>query len=308
MKEIPLPSFKGQDVGTFSVLDTSSGWNHESQVFQDTSIDMNYFKEQLEFIRSLTVRERRVLSSYTHQGDRVLNGLLRNTLSGKELCEYMQKTNIPFEDIVTESNCITLAKSYLSEFSSIFQKVPILKTRMRVFRAFIPEPGWKPSGFYMKALSPSQEYMSTTYSAGEETPLGGFLSTDKENACCIMELTLEPGVRALWIEPVSMYRHEREILIDKNVAIYNGCTRMKEHSHTPSGKDEPESFNVTVYEYNIKPYETWMSKLGAVLMGACTRRRGANRKKRSRTLRTVSTARTHRLKLGVVHANAPAVS
>jgi len=312
---IRIPSYKEQKpfLEEIEVRDSS---NHETEIFQDSSIDMNYFKEQLEFINSLSERDRAVLASYTHQGDRVINGILRGTLTGASLCEYMKTSNLPFPETPTESNCQTLAKNYLSEFSSIFKRVPVLKTKMRVFRGFMPTPGWKPMGFYTKASSPSQEYMSTTYATGSDSLLAEYMDKDKDNACCVMELILEPGVRALWIEPLSKYQGEREIVIEKGVAIYNGCTRLKLHSYEeydPSSTHEnlEVHHDVTVYEYNIKPYETWMTKLGKVLyevgLKCSTRRKGARRKKRSRTHRAIPTTTTHHLGVRVRHTHAPSV-
>lgn len=312
---IKLPLFKDRKpfLEEIEVRDTT---NHDTELFQDSSIDMNYFNEQLEFINSLSERDRTILMSYTHQGDRVINGMLRGTLTGTALCEYMKTSKLPFPETPTESNCQTLAKNYLSEFSTIFKRVPVLKTRMRVFRGFIPTPGWKPMGFYTKASSPSQEYMSTTYATGSDSLLAEYMDKDKDNACCVMELILEPGIRALWIEPLSNYQEEREIIVEKGVAIYNGCTRLKLHSYEeydPSSTYEnlEVHHDVTVYEYNIKPYETWMTKLGKVLyevgLKCSTRRKGAKRKKRSRTHRAIPTTAPHNLRVRVRNTHAPAI-
>jgi hypothetical protein len=293
---IKLPTFKGRQpfLEEIEVRDSS---NHDTEIFQDNSIDINYFKEQLEFINSLSERERTVLASYTHQGDGLINGMLRGTLTGTALCDYMKTTNLPFLETPTESNCQKLAKSYLTEFSTIFKRVPVLKTKMRVFRGFRPDQGWKPMGFYIKATSPTQDYMSTTYSAGDGSFLGEYIDTDKDVACCVMELILEPGIRALWIEPISKYQGEREIVIESGVAIYNGCIAEKFHTYMNyHEEDEPDILQkVTVYEYNIKPYETWMTKLGKVLyevgLKCSTRRKGARRKRPRSTYRNRNRAR-----------------
>ena len=280
--KISLPKFRGQkkDLEKITAYDTSSLKNHDKDIFQDASIDISYFKEQLDFINSLTTRERSILSAYTYEGDRVINGLLRKTYTGKDLYEYMRKTlYIPWREDVRESNYIELANEYLKEFSDIFKRVPVLKTRMRVFRAFRPEEDWKSLGFYSKATSPSQEYMSTTYATGDDSlGVGGFMNKKKniKKSCCLMELILEPGIRALWIQPISRYQHEHEIIIEKGVAMYKGCILEKTYpltidilsnnSDNENGAEyEDHPFDITVYEYNIKPYKHWMSKLGEVL-------------------------------------------
>jgi hypothetical protein len=266
------------------------GWNHDTDIFQDTTLDINYFQEQLDFINSLTQHERNILASYTYKGDRLINGLLKNTLSsGKELCDYLKTAGpeFPFAELPTESNCLSLVKKYEQEFSSIFKRVPVLKTKLRVFRAFIPVVGWKPGGFYSKLTSPSQEYMSTTYASQDDAEIRGFMNSQDDNGCCLMEMILEPGIRALWIEPISKIPNEREIVVEKNVAVYNACIKYKLYKYIDYGPNNynynEEFLNMTVYEFNIKPYKDWMSKLGDILyevgLKCSTRRKGGNRSK-----------------------------
>lgn len=277
----------------FSVFSQSKDLNHRTDVFQDSNIDMNYFEEQKTFLKSLTKRETDVLQSYTIFGDEIINGLLRGRLpKGKELFEFLKKrpTNFPFIRQPTESNSEEIVTAYVKEFSDIFERVPPLKKRLRLFRGIRPVgDSYIPGGNNFTFKSPTTDYMSTTYTTSDDSMLSKFFFEDEGEACCLMEMIVEPGVKALWIEPISNVEDEREIIIENGVAFYNGCIKIKNESHTEFGDNDNyegtyKNYNITVYEYTIKPYKSWMASLGEILVSATqclTRKRKRNGGKRS---------------------------
>jgi hypothetical protein len=110
---------------------------------------------------------------------------------------------IPLETI-TEANVFRTARDYMIRFKKLMERVPPIKKPFRVFRGVAPEDD------DIKVF-PLRGFSSTTYDPFR-TALDGF--TNIATNCCVMDITLQPGVRALWIEPISHFEDEREILVD----------------------------------------------------------------------------------------------
>jgi len=138
---------------------------------------------------------------------------------------------------------------FVEKFRKVFMKVPILEKPLRVFRGievgstFDPRKGGIPS--------PTIDYLSTTYD-----PYESKLHLYSGESCCIYEIVINKGVRALWVEPMSKYRDEREIIIENNVVIYNGCRKYKTLTYGVYKNDDyaVETRQIDVFEFEIKPY------------------------------------------------------
>ena len=204
-------------------------------VHQDADLDIEWFKAQLAFLKGLTTDERKLLRSYTRNGDEIINEILRGNPDVRNLMRIVNKLKTPtnrFEntevddegtriqllegktittrdnlfaptplDSINEKNVIQLATRYTNEFRKVFEKVPVLTKPLRVFRGVDPDDEIK--------VFPLRGFSSTTYD-----PFSAHVESFANPKCCIMDIVLQPGVRALWIEPISHFDNEREVLVD----------------------------------------------------------------------------------------------
>jgi len=235
---------------------------HNTSLYQNSSIDIDYFIKQKEFIDNLSEDDKLLLASYTHYGDRIINNFLRKIWTGKTLLEFLNDNVKEVEDrdkfknllgvsidLITEQNFMKIIGDFVEKFRKVFMKVPILEKPLRVFRGievdstFDPRKGGIPS--------PTIDYLSTTYD-----PYEGPLHLYSGESCCIYEIVINKGVRALWVEPMSKYQHEREIIIENNVIIYNGCRKYKTLTYGVYKNDDfaEETRQIDVFEFEIKPY------------------------------------------------------
>jgi hypothetical protein len=76
-----------------------------------------------------------------------------------------------------------------------------------------------------------------------------FTGTD----CCIYELTIQKGVRALWLEPISHVQNEREILVEPSV-LHTSSPVLKSVLFIPGPSSKIQSTRqVQVYESTLSP-------------------------------------------------------
>ena len=257
-------------------------------LYQEDSLPIGWFQEQLTFLRSLTPEDRALLQSYTRNGDEVMSVVMKGTTKStvQELMNIVSKLKTPTStreysrvdlntterirrnyadgplevterenifaptplETITEANVLKVASDYVSRFKKLMGRVPPVKTPFRVFRGVAPEDN-------TIKVFPLRGFSSTTYDPFT-TSLDGF--TDTTTNCCVMDITLQPGVRALWIEPISHFEVEREILvdatsvtteIDKNPAIL-AIARISP-SGTAASRSKPVSMNV--FKCSVKP-------------------------------------------------------
>jgi hypothetical protein len=190
---------------------------------------MGYFDDQKAFLDGLTPEERLILASYTYYGDGLINTMMRGGWTPASLMEHLQVAYTRTDAFATilgplkelnEENCMARVTTYIERFQTVFNKVPVLKKPMRLFRGINPNETFNPGTQEMS--SPTMDYLSTTYD-----PIYTRLNSYIGKECCAYEFNLHPGVRALWIEPISTFPGEAEILIDRNVIVVNGCRNTK---------------------------------------------------------------------------------
>jgi hypothetical protein len=148
-----------------------------------------------------------------------------------------------------------VATRYVKKFQDLMKRVPPVTTPFRVFRGVAPEDD-------EIKVYPLRGFSSTSY---DPFTASIDIFTNQESKCCVMDITLEKDVRALWIEPISHFEQEREILIDStNVStvidktpsrkyIARVQTSIEEWRHgkpIPAGKGPIET---TVYKCVVKP-------------------------------------------------------
>lgn len=272
---------------------TESGLTHNHTVIQNTSFDGNYFIEQKEFIESLTEMEKSILASYTQYGDRLINNISRKKFNETNLFAYIKNIqdredfkNV-FKDIftkpLTKENCYSEVLRYIKLFQKLFQKVPPLKKAIRVFRGIYTDDNFDPRKQGIE--SPTYDFLSTTYD-----PYNSSLNNFSGSECCIMEFIIQPGVRALWIQPISYYTPEMEILIENNVTLYNGCRKIKGLMYNTGNNNENTSVDfrdIEVFEFEIKPNLSFIKKVSNVtrriLSKLCDVRGVTRKRNRSRS-------------------------
>jgi hypothetical protein len=277
----------------FTVFEATNSQSHESDVFQNTSVDINYFKDQKNFIKSLNEGDRNILVSYTKYGDRLINGMLRKIWNKSTIFDYITEKkkeedfNKVFKDIfkkeLTKRNCYSEVEKYVSEFQKVFKKVPKLKKSIRVFRGIYTDDFFDPRTHGIQ--SPTYDFLSTTYD-----PLDSSINNYAGKDCCIMEFVIQAGVRALWIEPISYFKNEREIIIENNAILYNGCRKIKSLMHYTGNNDENvTSRDIEVFEFEIKPNKSiynyvtnYLNKTRNVLYKTCFTRRKQNTKNKNK--------------------------
>jgi hypothetical protein len=212
----------------------------------------NFKSDQWKFLNTLAEPEKTVLGLYTHEGDRIINGLLRTQgieqrNDGVHDSIYFGIKNVPepIKDIVRRGGDIeTIVPSpseirkkpltevvgnlrpFLSKFLNTFQKVPVLKEELKVYRGVKGISGLKLDDV---------QFLSTSY---DRKVASNFISG---STCCMLNITLQPGVRALYIEPLSQYKAEQEILV--------GPPFVATIQKNPSPKDE----NLEEYDVVISP-------------------------------------------------------
>lgn len=249
-------------ISSFSVDEITNSWSHDHTVMQDTSFDMYYFKEQKKFIKSLSKEEISILASYTKYGDRLINGMLRNKFSKSTIFSYIESIQgeefneifkYVFTSPLTRDNCYYEVERYVKIFQKLFQKVPILNKAIRVFRGIYVDDLFDPRT--QGIVSPTYDFISSTY-APYESSLNNYSGKD----CCIMEFIIQPGVRALWIEPISYFNHELEIIIENNVDLYNGCRKIKKLMHD-TNNNNVDFRDIEVFEFEVKPHVSFFKSI-----------------------------------------------
>lgn len=214
IKNTEMTNIKCDDTefGTVCLYKPTSN-QHDKVVYSET-LPTEYFEEQNAFYKKLTEDEKAILKSYSLYGDKILNSLLRKDYSENLLLNYISLIRdkhgddtvkslfgVTFSDINKE-NVLSISNAYLTKFMNTFNKVPTVNKEFTVFRG-TKEPTPQFGGF-----------LSTTYD-----PLGYQLNLFSGPSCCVYELKIKKGVRALWMAPVSQFDTEHEIIISPYTTI-----------------------------------------------------------------------------------------
>jgi hypothetical protein len=155
-------------------------------------LPVSFQEDQTSFLDSLTSKEAHILQSYTDVGDGIINQVLRgnfNTLT-EDSINLLKKYTL-------EDTKIGAIPYYVSSFMNIVKKSPVIKETLRLYRGIKGEE---------HIDMHKNDIISTSY-------LPGVIQQFKGNKCCSIVIEVKPGVRAVWIEKVSFYPEEREVII-----------------------------------------------------------------------------------------------
>ena len=217
--------------------------HHGDFLFQDSTIDMDFFNRQKEFVEGLTKPDLDILFSYTKNGAYLINYYLRHSITDQQLFDYTKKFQGDIGPIkqteITLQNIRPSVKAYVESFERVFNKVPRLTKPLRLFRGLIPRDHYDPRKDGL--LSPTLDYWSTTYAPNDSSAPDIFT----EGSCCMIEIVATPGVRVLWVEPFSHHKEEREIILDRNVNLkLSSCATHK-------WKNDYDTDKIEVYDFEV---------------------------------------------------------
>lgn len=214
--------------------------NFLNQKIKNPKLTILSFKfEQLKFIDSLTPLEKETLRTYSYMGDGIINQVLRGNIQynlemrnnifdnfksindrnqhtgrptgtewydrNEELANQIRSIRLNPGSSVKESvshyekNNIGVIKKLVLSFLNVFKKVPLLNHELIVYRGVRRSEDIYEHG---------NDFLSTTYIKGV---ISDFIN--KDTNCCVLTITLKPGIRALYYEPLSKFKAEHEILI-----------------------------------------------------------------------------------------------
>jgi len=245
---------------------------HKSHIYQDSSLDFGWFKHQAEWLSSLDEDSMTALKNYTHTGDKFLNMYAK--IKDKDqltaiLLSYVKNSrnifSVPVSDINAD-NILTLVGEYYEKIGKLFSNAPSLTQKMRVFRGLSTTEKSEISGIPLGLkkgekypLTPLEGIISTTYDTSVASKFITVEYRDKErDSCCIMDIVLNPGVKAIWISPLSMYQGENEIILFAPL-IQNSISQPGLKTLTfMGGTITPKviTTNVMTYDVVINPKET----------------------------------------------------
>jgi hypothetical protein len=234
----------GESVRTY----TPESNQHDKVVYIEKA-PSEFFNQQLNFYKSLSDEDKKILKSYTKHGDSIINSISRNNYTESQLLKEISKINdegydipllfgVQFKDITSE-NVVNVSKKYFTKFKTVFDKVPSVTSEFKVFRG-TQEPTSNFIGF-----------ISTTYD-----PMSGILyDVFTGPSCCIYELTVMPGTKALWLEPISEFSNEQEILLNDTSKITITKETTKEVWKLLTKISSLNKLNKTVYEGTVQAVE-----------------------------------------------------
>lgn len=233
-------------------------------------MEPEYFEAQRAFLQSLSEDEKYILSSYKEAGYVFLTQINMVSPTDNDMnaamtaVEYLRTHDLSYgnffrtklEDI-TRDNVLDAIQQYAYDIGDIFKKAPILKTRATVYRGLRERFDPKKLGIVM----------STTYS----TAWGGFgVFTGKD--CCLLEITVEPGIPTIWISGLKASGSQQEI-------IMLPYTFQMECATEPDRKQRVGDKEVSVFKCTVMPRKSGGKRV------KMSRRRvnGRQRKSRSRS-------------------------
>lgn len=281
---------------TINVSDNTT--HHDTDLYQDTSLDFGWFKKQHDFLASLSESERTLLRSYTRNGDEIVGALYRYPPKEVEpkLLEIVEVLKTPYKDgtprpnifapvpleSIQAGNVIPYSVKYVEKLIKIFEKAPPIEKPLRVARAIkLDDPSTK--------INPLSGITSTTYALVGPT-LVGFMNIYEDEqrkrvfqdlnpeACCVFDMLLQPGVRAIWLAPISHFPGEHEIaVLPSTIQVSFSHPTLKKYHGTVSSA---RTYDTLTYDAIVRPItgKTFSMKGGKTRKHKTKRRRTIRRR------------------------------
>jgi hypothetical protein len=239
-------NFKKFGLSHFNVIDSElKDFSLDYFDIQNIELDNDFFKKSQEFVDSLSVEEKIILSGYTYQGDAFVNKYLLSLEFEDKVKEYesyildfvpksyifplyvqfRKYVKLPstikshdsmmqyivgllIEDIPRNLNYLNIMKKCIAEYyidlMKIFDKAPLIEKKMSVFR------GAK-TMYYKNDVD--DVYKNNTFMSTTINPEKAIKFVDNKTNCCLKKIILNPGFKAIFMEPFTQVKNELEILI-----------------------------------------------------------------------------------------------
>lgn len=222
-----LPQSLGmkESLGGIHTLPEIEG-GHKVAVYQDSSIDASWFEAQTAYIKQLSKEDKELLRGFTDGFDSIANAYLRTNADAKTLMKILregwEEVAPPFKD-ATAKTIVEITKKYIADLNSIFDKAPLLKKELRLFRGRRGKSG--------SAIASLNGFVSTTYAPSDMS-----FEEFTQDGCCILELLVKPGVHALCIQSVTAHANEFEVILPPNItfAVVSESPVPKKVFHYPT--------------------------------------------------------------------------
>ena len=246
---------------------------HSTFIFNNRQmIDYTWIENQMNYINTLTERQKYIIRAYTIYGDKFINNYLRNTLLDNQvrhfindalrnnenpfMYQHYDKTGSYDVNDTYMKHIQDYIVSFIEEFKEIIYKSPRLTKKMRVFR------GIRDGTFLLDGIQVNKN--NTQYYKNTE-----FLSTSfylesatnfTENDCCLLELTLDISVPCLFTAHVSRRHNEYEITIAPDIIMKLVKCKHKFVLNEPTYYDDintlfyPNKYNIPIMrmcEFNV---------------------------------------------------------
>ena len=169
---------------------------------QSSAVIEKYRAQQNEFRKNLTGPERIAMRAYTHAGDRIVNQILRGNVTRsvlenptfvKSVQEFKERYPGTFESAETG-----FIRKFIDVLFQVASKAPKTTDEIQVYRGVQRVEDLATHG---------NEFLSTSLSRDAAVRFIG------EESCCLLNIMIKPGVRTMWLQPVSTYPAEEEIVI-----------------------------------------------------------------------------------------------
>jgi hypothetical protein len=230
---------------------------------QNVTLPSSFLTNNNIYLHSLTNRELFILASYTHTGDKLINKyiLFESNKDKYGLIDYVKSWNsdkmfltvidhllgipafvnplffqlkkrmpsLTFRQILrfiyTEPRdekfinmIIDCISEYAMEFKNIVNKAPKLTDELIVYRGVETQ-------YYS---TDGKNFESATYISTSIDPNVSIRFSKATTGCCVKKMILKPGTRAIFMQPISRYKQEAEVLIPAmtKLAIINEERRM----------------------------------------------------------------------------------
>lgn len=241
---------------TLDYNDYNKKFINKSQKIIDVKYIQDLIKEQDKFLKSLSLREVFNLKHYTSLGDTIINSFIDNTFNIKKVAipytirslffyqflDYFTMNpiyngnNVPIDNdtkfiLFLNYNYLDFNKNiykfvielYIKELKEIFDKAPRNKKKFFVYRGvkdnYIAEQITKNK---TRGYFTSNRFTSTSLSFNK-----AMIFTNTYKNRYIYEISIEEGVPVIFMNGISFYKNEFEILLPINSTFYVNYARKE---------------------------------------------------------------------------------
>lgn len=231
---------------------------------KNKSIELPWVEAQIQYIQSLPDHEKAILGYYTYQGDTLINNYLRGTFDEDKYFAEFRKSAIRsplFLYFKQAHPSFTLAdfklndyflhmrqnyKKYIAQFAEDMQRIAEAAPRptkpVKVFR------GIKDASFFLKALKKTNSFISVDFQSTSIDPRAAVsfaAKNDMTGLGMVLEIQLNPGTPCLYIQSISKFYEEFEIIIPPGIMFESRGFVNKSHTNK-------EQIPVALLESNTK--------------------------------------------------------